>query len=112
MQQPFLKGLFPGPTPQERSVELVALLRDRGWLTRRQIHDLTGWDDRSIRSAAEAAVDAKGRPAIVRGPMGFAVFERATVDAISHASEIAISQGKLMIRYGVGLKHRLHERIG
>lgn len=96
----------------ERSVELVRMLGDRGWLTRSQIGDLTGWSEREIRAAAEAAKDTGGRPEVVRGPLGFACFARATDDQVRHASEIAISQGKKMISYGVGLKRRLHERIG
>jgi hypothetical protein len=85
---------------------------DRGWLTRRQIHELTGWSDRDVRAIAEAAFAAHSRPKIVRGPLGFAVFDRATDDHVLHAADIAISQGKKMIRYGLALGRALHGRIG
>jgi hypothetical protein len=95
-----------------RIAELITILRDRGWITRRQIHELTGWSDRDVRAIAEAAFAASGRPKIVRGPLGFAVFDRATDDQIHHAADIAVSQGKKMIRYGLALRRALHSRIG
>lgn len=95
-----------------RIAELLTLLTDRGWLTRRQLHELTGWNDREVRAIAEAAFMATGRPQIVRGPLGFCAFDRATDDQVHHASDIAVSQGKKMIRYGLALRRRLHQRIG
>ena len=112
IQLSFSRLTEPGVPIEEKADQLVTILRDRGWMTRRQIEELTGWDDRTIRAAAEAARDYRGRPEVVRGPLGFAVFDRATTDQIRHAQEISISQGKKMIRYGLGLRIRLHERIG
>lgn len=111
-QLSFRAALFDGAPIEERAEELVRLLKERGWLTRREIGELTGWDEREIRAAAEAARDAKGRPEVVRGPLGFAVFDRATDDQVRRAEEIAISQARKMFRYGVGLRRRLHERVG
>ena len=83
------------------------LLGQLGWLTRRQLARLGGWNERQIRQLAESL-----GPEIVRGPKGFCTLDRAESDDVLRAADIAISQGKHMIRYGIDLKRRLHQRIG
>jgi hypothetical protein len=95
-----------------RAAELVTILSERGWMTRRQIKELTGWEERYIRAAAAAATDKKGLPLIVRGQLGFSTVERANSDEIRDAAEDAISQAKKMIAYAIGLRRLLHKRIG
>jgi len=94
--------------PEDPSVErFLFLLAHHGQLTRKDFKALEGWNDRTVRDLAEAAGGQ-----VVRGPKGFSLEELTTVDEMKHAAEIAISQGKKMISYGVALRIRAHKRIG
>lgn len=86
--------------------DLLRLLRDQGWLTRRKLCPLTGWSERTIRAVAEQAGDR-----VVRGPRGYNVPESCSVDELIHAAGIAESQGKKMIAYGQALRHVAHRRV-
>jgi len=102
LELPLFRASREDPSVQR----LVALLHQYDHLTRRQLCQLTGWTERDVRALAEAAGDD-----VVRGQAGFSMFYKSTADEILVAAEIAISQGKKMIRYGVALKRRLHTRI-
>ena len=87
----------------------LRLLGSHGHLTRIQLRQITGWSERDIRSLAEAAGDQ-----VVRGQNGFCLTESAlrdNLDEVVNSAEIAISQGKKMIRYGVALKRRVHAKV-
>ena len=94
------------PTPESVG-EFVGYLSWNGWRTRRHLVEKFGISERQVRLLAErAGAD------VVRGPKGFAHFEHVEVDEARHCAEIAISQGKKMIRWGLALKRKLHQRIG
>ena len=97
--------------PEERIEEEVGQLRRvlhaSGWLTRKQIRVLLGWDERHIRAVAEAAGDD-----IVRGPMGFCLFADASSDDIQAAAAICETQSTKMASYALALRVKLHGRIG
>ena len=94
----------------EPSPELVNAfighLANSGWQTRRQLTMALGVCERTVRQLAELA-----GPDVVRGPRGFALFEKVEAEEALHCAEIAISQGKKMIRWGFGLKKRIHQRV-
>jgi hypothetical protein len=90
---------------------LVELLRARGWLTRKDILEeakLGGGDyhERWVRALVHAAAAE-----IVKGQRGFNHFSNCTVEEITRAADQSISQGKLMVHYGIALRRRAHQRI-
>lgn len=94
--------------PEDASVErFLRLLAERGTLTRRDISEATGWNEREIRALAEAAGSK-----VVRGQHGFTLTETADLDTIKHAAEAFISQGNKMRSYGIDLKNIIHQRTG
>ena len=91
---------------------LVALLRARGWMTRKMIlaearKADTAYSERWVRALVQAA-----GAEVVKGQDGFNHFENCKLDDITHAANQSISQGKLMIQYGVALRRRVHGRVG
>jgi hypothetical protein len=99
--------LFKAQKEDPNVGRFLALLRAYGHLTRKQIGAITGWTERDVRALAEAA-----GLEVVRGQKGFCLFDGAAADEILDAAEDSVSQGKKMIRYGLGLKRMLHRRIG
>jgi hypothetical protein len=96
------------PQPTSNDVEkLLGVLTIHGWTTRKQLAAILSWNPRTIRAVAELA-----GPDVVRGPKGFNTFQKASTDEIKECAEIAMSQGRKMMRYGLRLKKRLHARIG
>jgi hypothetical protein len=104
----------PGPEPatDDQVATLKRILTERGWMTRKALlaalndgRHANGWTERTIRNVAEAA-----GADIVRGPLGFTIFERATNSEIEHAAHISISQGEKMKDYGTALLKRLAQR--
>lgn len=93
------------PTPESVSA-FVGYLSLGGWRTRRQLTEIFGISEREVRLLAEHA-----GMEVVRGPRGFAHIENVPADEARHCAEIAISQGKKMIRWGLGIKRKLHQRI-
>jgi len=88
--------------------ELLALLRARGgWLTRRQIAPLLGWNHRKIRSVAEAAPDD-----IIRGPKGYAPLDRVDLDALSLCAGRLESQARKMLACACAWRRRAHAKLG
>lgn len=85
----------------------IGYLSFHGWRTRKQLTTALGISERQVRMLAERA-----GAEIVRGPRGFAHIEKADADEARHCAEIAISQGKKMIQWGMAVKRRLHQRIG
>jgi hypothetical protein len=75
------------------------------WMTRKAISAALDWSERTIRNVAEAA-----GADIVRGPLGFTVFESATNAEVEHAAHISQSQGEKMQQYGTALLKRLAQR--
>lgn len=86
---------------------ICALRACGGWLTRKQLGERLGWDERTVRAVAEAA-----GPEIVRGQLGFCFFENATIEQINHSANQALSQAGKMTAYGLGLMQRVHKRVG
>jgi hypothetical protein len=88
---------------------LVGLLKERGWMTRKDIlreaqMKVTAHNERWVRALVEAAGDE-----IVKGQKGFNHISRCPLNEITHAANQAIAQGKLMIKYGLRLRKRAHE---
>ena len=100
-----LEFVTEGPTPESVSA-FVAYLAFGGWRTRKQLTEVFGITERQVRLLAEHA-----GLEVVRGPRGFAHIENVPADEARHCAEIAISQGKKMIRWGLGIKKKLHQRI-
>lgn len=85
-------------------------LRANGWQTRRQLCQALGWEERKVRSIAEALGDE-----IVRGQAGFklvSMIERDELGKAVQARDQAIAQGKRMIRYGYRLGRKIRELMG
>jgi hypothetical protein len=94
------------PQPTDDQVRLLKrILTERGWMTRKALSAALEWTERTIRNVAEAA-----GADIVRGPLGFTIFERATNAEVEHAAHISISQGDKMQQYGTALLKRLAQR--
>lgn len=84
---------------------LRSWLGRHGWQTRRQLCEGLGWSERQVREAAEALGDD-----VVRGQQGFkltALIGREDLECAVAAADAAISQGKIMMRYGLRLKRRI-----
>lgn len=98
---------LPWTTPDETDTStFTMLLAAHGHLTRRQLADLTGWDERRIRTIAEAA-----GADVIRGQHGFCLFSRATTDEIMETIGRFEGQGTKMLAVAVELRRRLHGRI-
>ena len=103
-------------TPDHSNVRwLLRLLKEHGWQTRREIAEAirtdgltvsASYSERWVRAVAEAA-GAK----IVKGQAGFNHIDNCTIEEILHAANQSISQGKLMIKYGIALKQQAHRRV-
>lgn len=107
--------LFDRPNSLEPGIQadqdhLRAHLAVTGWQTRSQLCQHFGWTERHLRDVAESMGTD-----IVRGQLGFKLTASVTRDDISagiQSAEAFLSQGKRMIRYGLGLKRRLHSVVG
>jgi hypothetical protein len=99
--------LLTGEPTSDDVQKLISVLTVHGWTTRKQLASILSWNPRTIRAVAELA-----GPDIVRGPKGFNTFQKASTDEIKECAEIAMSQGRKMMRYALRLKKRLHARIG
>lgn len=83
------------------------LLSTHGHLTRRKLGELTGWDERRIRTIAEAA-----GADVVRGNLGFCLFDRATTTEIEETIGRFEKQATKMLAIATELRRKLHRRIG
>lgn len=91
---------------------LIETLKGRGWMTRKEIlryagFPVTAHNERWVRALVEAA-----GPDIVKGQQGFNHISRCKFDEITHAANQAISQGRLMVHYGIALRRRAHALVG
>lgn len=81
------------------------------WRTREEIERSLGWSERHIRRAAESLGTE-----ILRSQAGFKLrchYNRDTdMILVQACADSFISQGKKMIRYGVGIKQFLHRQVG
>lgn len=103
--------LFAVPADHPNVRWLVGLLRQRGWMTRQEILREAGrtggrYNERWVR----ALVNAAG-PEIVKGQAGFNHVANCKIEEINHAARQSISQGKLMVRYGIALLRLAHGKI-
>lgn len=106
--QPELFKAAPAAPDTQR---LLLLLLERGtWMTREQISEATGWTERTIRMLAEAAHDRHG-PLIVRWQKGLCHRDHAPVEEMRRAGEQFKSQGKHMIREGMGYVRLAHWKL-
>lgn len=85
---------------------LVSTLRGRGWTSAKMLSALMGADERTIRQLAELS-----KAEVISGQRGYKLLCEGTVDEINHASAWLISQGKKMIRRGIEIQRRGHERL-
>ena len=102
--------LAPPIVPNEEMDALRNWLVVRDWQTRRELATGLGWSERKIRLVAES-LGAE----IIRGQQGFKLTRltgRADLPAAVQAADAAISQGKLMIKYGFALRKHLHQLVG
>lgn len=108
--QPDLALFRPAPEAPDVQRLLVLLKGAGGWLTRRQICERTGWDERTIRMLAEAAHDDQG-PLIVRWQKGLCHRDAAPAEDMQRAGEQFRSQGESMIRDGVAYMRLAHAKL-
>ena len=91
--------------------KLLLILKSQGdWLTRKAISERTGWSDREIRMLAEAAVDERGG-VIVSWQKGLCHRDHVTCEDMTSAGDQFISQGKHMIKRGIGMKRLAHDKL-
>ncbi len=104
--------LFKLPREHANVQWLIGLLKDNGWLTRKEILERINWPatDANLRFI-RMIVSAAG-PEIVKGQQGFNHITNCKPDEISHAANQAISDGRENIRYGVALRRKAHELVG
>lgn len=91
---------------------LIETLKARGWMTRKEILRYAGFavtphNERWVRALVEAA-----GADIVKGQQGFNHISNCKFDEITHAANQAISQGRLMVHYGIKLRKRAHALVG
>lgn len=103
-------SLFASQPDSANVAYLVKLLRDaKRWMTASeigtQVADL--WNDRQIRSLAEAA-----GPEIISGQRGYRHIEHATAEEIHHAAAWLESQGSKMIDRSRKIRIRAHQLVG
>lgn len=91
-------GLFKAEKTDPRIAELIDFLRDRGWLTRKQLGEYLKWDDRLIRSIVEAS---EGQ--ILSGQKGY----KLTVQSTREEFECSCSQLSSQIKANT---HRLNSQ--
>ncbi len=92
------------PTDENVQQLILLLLEARGWRTREQISEATGWPERRIRQYADAARDAKGDPIIIRWQRGFCHREFVPVEDIMQAAGQAQHQSDEQRRESIGLR--------
>ena len=73
--------------------ELVAFLRGKGWMTRRQISAVTGWDERLVRAIASESDDIVSYP----GSPGYKLLVECTRDEYESYRNARKSQARDMI---------------
>lgn len=66
-------GLFKTPREDIRVNKLISFLRDRDWMTRKQLTQTFDWNDREIRSIVEASAGE-----IISGQKGYKLTMQAT----------------------------------
>jgi hypothetical protein len=100
----------PATDPTDADLLRRHLAFYNGFLTRDQLCTGLGWSERRLRDACEALGTD-----IVRCQAGFMLTERVTRDQLPAAiqgSDAMISQAKKNMRYGFGLRRKLHARLG
>jgi hypothetical protein len=91
---------------------LVGLLKEKGWTTRKEILAAANkrQSDHNVRWV-RALVAAAGTD-IVKGQKGFNHIENCKLEEILHAANQEISQGNVMLDYGIKLRARAHALVG
>jgi hypothetical protein len=100
-QQPLFKS---APTDEHVQQLILLLLQARGWRTREQISEATGWPERRIRQYAAAAVDDKNDPIIIPWQRGFCHREFVPEADIMRAAGQHEHQGQEQIKKSIGLR--------
>lgn len=103
--------LFAIPADHPNVRWLVGLLKARGWMTRKEILEEAGrsggnYSERWVRALVQAA-----GVEIVKGQEGFNHVDNVTIAQGNHAAAQSISQGRIMLRYGIRLQRAMHARI-
>lgn len=96
--------------PEDISVKWFEnLLRGAGcWMTARDVILSTHGKahERVLRELASASNE------IISGQKGYKHTDHATAEEIDHAANWLVSQGKKMIKRGLGIRRAAHRRIG
>jgi hypothetical protein len=87
----FATPTYSSNTDDPRVAELLDMLNERGWTPGRQIHEVKGWDERTIRLLA-AASDGQ----IISGQKGYKLTREATPEELRHATAWLESQANQM----------------
>ena len=85
---------------------LVSALRGQGWVTAKRLSFHLATSDRELRAMAEASAGE-----IISGQKGYKLSTEATIDEIDHAANWLISQGKKMLKRGIEIRRRAHQKI-
>jgi hypothetical protein len=102
-------GLFEAKPGDANVVWLELLLKNStDWLTARQIiaSCFGKLHDRDVRELASAS------KWIISGQRGYKHIEHATAEESAHAANWLISQGKKMIKRGIGIRQNAHKLLG
>lgn len=84
---------------------VLEALDGKGWVTRRQLQQQYGWDDRTIR---EAANQSQGR--IISGQKGYALVDCVTVHEAQHAADWLKHQAHEMLKRAADIQRAMHRR--
>lgn len=106
IEQAELNFRKPSHDAIEDATRLVVFALSNGrWVKRKVIESMTGIADRTIRACASHDPD------IISGNKGYRLAQFATTSELNECADRLISQGKKMMRRGIRLKRRAHERI-
>lgn len=104
-QLELIKAKGPKVTPEEISA-LVAVIRDRGWLTASEITRTICWPDRKIRAVANAS---EGQ--IISGQSGYKLTNQATIEEIEHAANWLRHQASEMTHRALQIDRIRHGKL-
>lgn len=93
--------------PSTNGSDLVAALKNRGWVTAKMLMPLVNMTDRQLRAEAEAS-----NGEIVTGNKGYCLLDECGVDEIDHAASRLESQARKMNQRAIAIRNRAHRRIG
>lgn len=103
--------LFKADRKSPAMEKFLVLLKAQGdWITRKEISTRTGWSDREIRMLAEAATDEDG-DIVISWQKGLCHRDFVAAEEMTRAGDQFVSQGKHMIKRGIGMKRLAHKKL-